>query len=476
MKFTKFIKFINPLESPDGSSPDRYSLDDKGIGNALADSVKGVLRYVADAKSWFYYTGVIWRKDHNGLRARELAKDYHGFLKTVAKEIKLKPKAMRSNEEYNFLEIVEDLSKNGVRKKMLDEAMSVHPLNRSDFDVKMNLLNCLNCTINLDNGNPHEHNPEDFITKVAQVHYDKTVKFPRWDKFISEIMCEEVELERYLKKSYGYGITGETKEECMFMEHGPSTRNGKGTLKESTMNVLGDYALNMQPDSLAKRKRNGGSGATPDIARNAGVRFVNVNEPDEDMVLDAALIKQLTGSDTITARFLYGNNFDFIPQFKIYVSTNHLPTTTDDTLFSSGRIKVIPFNRHFKESEQDRTLKSLFRTDECKSAILNWLLEGLKMYKDEGLIPPASVQIATSAYRRTTDTVVLFIEDATQKNASAKEIKTSEVYPLYKEWCAVKKLTPVTAQRFVGNLRNMGYVKRNAKDGHVVRGLDLNYN
>ena len=451
--------FINPLDDPN-----RYSLDDKGIGNAFADSVKDKLRFVADENCWRYFDKVRWRKDHAGLRSRELAKEYLDYLRGIAEDTE--------NEDLQAL--VGELAKSGARKTMLDEAKSVYPLRKSDFDTQKNLLNCLNCTIDLDTCQPREHDHNDFITKVASVRYDKNAKLAKFTSFTSEIMCGEIEKEKFLQKSLGYGITGDTRAECLFIFYGPTTRNGKGTLMESIINVLGDYALNMQPDSLAKRKRNGGSSASPDIARNAGVRIVSVNEPAEDMVLDAAIVKQLTGSDTITARFLYGNSFDFIPQFKIFISTNYLPAVTDDTLFASGRVIVIMFNRHFEEDKQDKTLKSLFRTEESKSAILNWLLQGLEMYRNEGLEVPKSVKEATSAYRQSTDTVGSFIKKMTVKNPNAKIQRTSVAFALYTKWCDQNNIVPVKLKNFVGLMRKSGYVKRDGKLGNVIHGIDIN--
>lgn len=455
--------FINPL-----NDPERYPLNDVGIGNAFADSFKEELRFVPEESSWYYYRVNRWRKDHAGLYARECAKKYLDYLRNIAAE----------TENIDLSKMVAELSKNGARKIMLDEAKSVHPVSKSDLDTRKDLFNCLNYTIDLNTGEARPHNPNDFLTKIAPVSHNKDAKCDRWKSFTNEIMCSNTETEKYLQKALGYGITGETNQECLFLLYGPTTRNGKGTLMESITNVMGDYSLNMQPDSLAKRKRYSGSSASPDIARNAGVRLVNINEPAEDMVLDAAIVKQLTGSDTVTARFLYGNSFDYIPQFNIFISTNHLPKVTDDTLFSSGRIRVIPFNQHFEEDgqpKQDRSLKSLFRTDESKSAILNWLLEGLMMYRREGLKAPQSVIDATLAYRQTTDSVDSFVKKVTATNPNAKKRKTSEIYLLYQRWCLEDNLTPVDIKKFVGLLKKMNLVKRDGKLGNVVQGLDINY-
>ena len=117
----------------------------------------------------------------------------------------------------------------------------------------------------------------------------------------------------------------------------------------------------------------------------AGVRFANISEPRRGLVLNEAQIKSMTGNDTLNARFLHENSFDFKPQFKLYVNTNYLPAITDMTLFSSGRIVIIPFDRHFEEWEQEQNLKAEFSILEVASAILNWLIEGYTLYKRKDL-------------------------------------------------------------------------------------------
>ena len=122
-----------------------------------------------------------------------------------------------------------------------------------------------------------------------------------------------------------------------------------------------------------------------DVARLAGVRFVNISEPDRSLRLDAALVKTMTGNDTMNARFLHENSFDFKPQFKLYINTNYRPAISDLTLFSSDRVIIVTFDRHFGEKEQDKNLKELFAMPNSQSAILNWLLDGYRLIQSEGL-------------------------------------------------------------------------------------------
>lgn len=156
-------------------------------------------------------------------------------------------------------------------------------------------------------------------------------------------------------------------------------------------------------------------GPSEEIARLAGSRFVNISEPEKKITLDAALTKRLTGNDTITARYLHENSFEFRPNFKIFINTNHRPNITDLTLFESGRIKIIPFDRHFEENEQDKDLKSTFAKPENMSGILNWMLEGYKLFRSQGLAMPDSVVQATTDYQIFSDKMGQFLMNALKK-------------------------------------------------------------
>ena len=195
------------------------------------------------------------------------------------------------------------------------------------------------------------------------------------------------------------------------------------------------------------------------MARLAGVRFVNIPEPGKGMVLDAAKVKAMTGNDTLNARFLHENSFDFQPQFKIYVNTNFLPVINDMTLFSSDRIIIIPFDRHFDEQSRDTTLKRQFAENGVQSAILNWLLEGYRMLQTEGLFLPHSVKAATDLYQHDSDKMLLFFEDNLVEDAAAEEL-TSRVYARYKGWCQENGCFPEGMKHFKQGLQAYAQVVR----------------
>ena len=142
----------------------------------------------------------------------------------------------------------------------------------------------------------------------------------------------------------------------------------------------------------------------------------------------------MTGNDTLNARFLHENSFDFKPNFKIFINTNYKPSVSDMTLFYSCRLKLIPFKRHFEEHEQDKGLKSFFAEGTNLSAIFNWCYEGYKRFRAEGLEDPAAVTTATKEYEAESDRVGQFV-DAWLEEGEAFEVRTSAVYKLYGEWC-----------------------------------------
>lgn len=183
--------------------------------------------------------------------------------------------------------------------------------------------------------------------------------------------------------------------ECMTILYGASTRNGKGTLCESVLKVLGSYGCTARPETIAQKNSTNSSQPSENIARLGRRSVCEYLRAGKGTGLKCSTGKKHDGQDTINARFLHENSFDFRPLFKLYTNTNYLPAVNDMTIFTSGRVIIIPFERHFDESEQDKTAKKEFAKPEVQSAILNWLLEGYSLLQKEGLSLPKSVKEAT---------------------------------------------------------------------------------
>ncbi len=228
---------------------------------------------------------------------------------------------------------------------------------------------------------------------------------------------------------------------------------------ESIMRVVGDYGRATRPETIAQRPNVNSQGPSEDIARLAGIRIANISEPSRGLLLNTAQVKSMTGNDSINARFLHENSFDFRPQFKLYINTNYLPVINDMTLFSSGRIIVIPFDRHFEEWEQDRQLKDEFAASDCQSAILNWLIEGFRSLDKEGFGECKAVKKAIEKYEYESNKLVLFAEDELQEMPGYR-IRTSDVYTYYSHWCQRNGYFAESMRNFLHELRKFGTVLR----------------
>ncbi|MDO4484254.1 MAG: phage/plasmid primase, P4 family [Clostridia bacterium] len=241
------------------------------------------------------------------------------------------------------------------------------------------------------------------------------------------------------------------------MFYGATTRNGKSTLLDTMEYLFGDYASHIQPETLAQQKDRNSRSASGDIARLDGVRLLHMSEPPKRMKFDVALLKTLLGRDKITARHLYEREFEFVPVFKLVVNTNYLPVVTDDTLFSSERVKVITFNRHFTPEEQDRELKGRLKSSENISGIFNWLLDGLKVYQQAGkrILAPESVKQATAAYREQSDKIKQFMRDCLIPTQGAC-VSGKEVYEAFSFWCKDNGYGTENKTNFFDELRSKG--------------------
>ncbi len=457
------LKELNPMDSA------KYPWNDIGAGHIFADFFQDSLRYVPERKMWFYYEDGIWNKDTGSLRAMKYCMELANLMYTFALEI------TDEDKRKSYMKYAAKWQNHSNRVNILKDAQVHHPIHYGDFDADIYAFNCKNGTLHIDTGEFTEHRSTDLLTKISTVTYDPTAHSERFSTYIDEIMSGDKDRAKFLQKILGYGLTGDTRHECMTILYGATTRNGKGTLCESVLKVLGEYGCTSRAETIAMKNYTNGSQPSEDVARLAGVRFVNISEPTKGMVLDAAKIKAMTGNDTLNARYLHENSFDFQPQFKIYVNTNYLPVINDMTLFTSDRIIIIPFDRHFDEQTRDTSLKQKFAEPEVQSAILNWLLEGYRLLRKEGLRLPKSVNDATERYQHDSDKMVLFFEDNLVADDTAEEL-TSTVYARYKGWCQENGCYPEGMKNFKQGLQVFApVVRKRPKHGGEKTTLLIGY-
>ena len=408
-----------------------YRWDEMSMAELFAEIYKDDTRYCTEHKCWYTYTGNVWERDLGSLVASERMKEFTRLLHLYSGEIQDEDRGKE------FKTFTAKLGDRRARDRMLKDACSVFPIRASQFDGNPYLINCKNGTFDLQTMKFRPANSEDFITMQTNFEYtlSKDISFPRWDSFIDEIMCGDKGLTDFLQRALGYSLLGKANEECMFIAYGATTRNGKGTLFNTLFSMLGDYAKAPKVNMICKGKFDSDiSKPNPALCSLQGARFVTLSEPPENAMLDEEAIKNYTGGDPVTTRQLYGETFTFIPQFKMWLSCNTLPSVSDKTIFSSDRIKLIEFNKHFSESERDPSLKSKLLTPDAMRYIFKWLLEGYIKYKKVGLVQPEQMREAVETYERENDKVASFYEEKCVAEEGS-QVSGMALYMSYKNWC-----------------------------------------
>lgn len=270
---------------------------------------------------------------------------------------------------------------------------------------------------------------------------------------------------RYVQKCVGYSLTGSTQEQCAFFLYGTG-RNGKTTFLEVFRSILGDYAVNIQPETLMV-KAGGGSSANSDIARLKAARVVTSEETNEGMRLNEGLLKQLTGGDVVTARKLYSEEFEFEPQFKLWMATNHKPRIRGTDIGIWRRIHLIPFTVQIPDCQVDKTLKYQLRKE--IDQIFKWAVDGCLLWQREGISLPVAVQAATQEYRKEMDTIKAFLDDRCEI-APELEMKSSALYAIYAHWCAETNEYQLPSSKFGAEIARR-FDKIRHKDGIYYQGI-----
>jgi P4 family phage/plasmid primase-like protien len=342
------------------------------------------------------------------------------------------------------------------------------PITPEAFDQDSWLFNVRNGTLDLRTGVLRAHRREDFLTKLAPVTYIPDAVATTWEAFLERIFSMDTEMIRFVQRVVGYCLTGQTSEQCLFVNYGRGA-NGKTTLTRTIVDLLGDYAQWTPTQTLLAKR---GEAIENDLARLRGARFVAAVETDGGRRLAEALVKQLTGGDKIAARFLYGEYFEFLPTFKLWLATNHRPEIkgTDHAIWR--RIRLIPFNVTIPEAEWDRNLAEKLRAE--FPGILRWAIEGCLAWQRDGLGLPDPVKQATSEYRATMDVIGAFLVECCEEDPEGIAGAT-DLYTAYVAWCEQSREHPETQRRFGDALSERGY----GLDRHPVtrrkirRGLGL---
>ena len=459
-----YIKDNHPERADENFSA--YEWSEMGMACLFGELYDREATYCPEHKSWYTYHEGAWRKDEGAILVSEKLKDFVRLMILYCGEIE------DDDLRKNYTSFVNKMGDRRMRDRILKDATGVMHTPATKFDADPYLINCLNGTYDLRDCTFREHSWEDYLTMQTAFKHtvSRDVKCERWEKFIDEVTQGDKDKADFLQRALGYSMLGMSNEECMFILHGKTTRNGKSTMLNTIETMLGDYAK-VAPVGMICRgdRQKDAEAASPTLAGLKGKRFVTMSESNEYGKLDEEKIKQLTGGEEISARALYQSAITFKPQFTLWLSCNDLPMVTDKSLFASQRIKVVEFNRHFSPSEQDTHLKDELTSPEAMSGIFMWLVRGYKRYKDRGLTMADSLVEVVSKYERDNDLILQFLESRCER-ADEATIKAKDLYNAFKLWAKSEGAYVLSARKFNSEMERHPewFDRKSTSSGYVI--------
>jgi putative DNA primase/helicase len=424
--------------------PSGFRLTETGNAERLAYQYDSILRWCELWKKWLVYNGTHWQIDVSH-RARQLAKE------TVRKMYEESAAADDDERRQKLVKYALQSESEKARRAMLELAKGEGkiPALSHQFDADPWLLNVANGTIDLRTGTLRPHSTADYITKYIPIAYDPDASCPQWEAFLASLMAGNDDVVDFLWKSIGYSLTGDTREDCLFLLYGTGA-NGKSTFLTILRALLVDYGKQAAFSTFLHQDR---ETVRNDLADLQGARLVVASETDEGKRFSLSVVKQLTGQDKVKARFLFAENFEYAPQLKIWLATNHKPVIkgTDDAIWR--RIRLIPFTQKFEGVSKDDNMRDKLLAE--LPGILAWAVRGCLAWQKEKLPMPETVKNATAGYKAESDIIGGFLEECCLLNPQA-QVKSSALYNAYITFSGDKLMTQTA---FSLNLLERGYTK-----------------
>ena len=435
------------LSTAPATPPKAFRLTDIGNAERLIDQFGRDLRYVPAWKTWLVWDQRRWAYDTTKQVERYAKAAVRSMLGDARNphcpdDIKAALRAHAYKSESNK-------SINAMLARATaepDVAISHTELDRDPW-----LLTVANGELDLRTAQLTDHRRETLATKIVDVTWDPEARCDRWEAFLSRVLGGSQELIDFVQRAVGYSLTGLTTEECLFFLYGTG-RNGKTTFLEIVRAVTGEYATQADFTTFLEGRTDGGP--RNDIARLFGARVVTSSEVGENKKLNEPLMKSLTGGDTIAARRLYSEAFEFEPAFKLWLAANHKPkiTGTDEGMWS--RIRLVPFTVQIPEAERDAGLRDVLEAE--LPGILAWAVAGCRLWQRRGLGAPLEVRDATAAYRVEQDLLGAFLDEYCEVGESYSA-STPPLYDAYKEWAHDSEIKPLSKIAFGRQLGDRGF-------------------
>lgn len=428
---------------------------DAANGQRLVKASEENIAWIPDSNSWWVYDGRRWHQDKHGTVQKLCERVAHSIFTEVGE-------ADTGSAPQLGKWAATSLSKQHLQA-MEWAARPYLSQSYDRFDTDPWLLNVENGTVDLRTGELRAHDRDDFITKLLPICYSPEAKCPQWEEFLLHVMAKDSEVVSFIQTAVGYTLTGNVNEQCFFILYGVGA-NGKSVFLEVLQSLLGDFSRPIEMRALLQ-KRSISEAVRNDLAALRGTRLAVASEANREVRLDEALIKSLTGSDKITARFLYQEFFDFYPAFKIWIAVNHLPGIHGDDEAIWRRVRLIPFSVVIPKQNQTRDLASKLLNDEAPG-ILSWAVRGCLRWRKEGLPVPTSIRQAIAAYRQSNDPVGEFLAEWTIHSTTISwrkpqgSVACGVLYRSYCQWCETNGETPDSLKHFGEMMRKRGYLTK----------------
>lgn len=449
--------------APLGSFADysRYQpLTDMGNGARFAFLHRDVFRYADTTKQWFYWNGRQWELDC--LQAMKVK------AKETIRRMTMAASNLPDDERTRHLKHI-ITSQNATRiEAMLKLAQSEPgiPIKPEAFDIHPFELNVHNGIIDLKSGRLMPHDPARMHSMIAGCEFHPDAACPRWEQFIREVTGNDAELGEFLQRAAGYSLTGDVREQVLFFLHGVGN-NGKSVYLHMNRTVMGDYATEAAPGLLIEKRFEDHPAGLADLR---GRRFVSTIETGKAKSLAEHLVKWITGSDRLKARFMHGNWFEFEPSHKIALAANDKPIIRGRDLGIWRRILLIPFTERFDGIKEDKTLRDKLALE--LPGILAWAVRGCIKWQESGLMIPERVKAAVQEYRAEMDVFADFFELHVEVDERAS-CPARAINDAINNFLKSRGESPVSTRAVADMLQERGFVRERSRSGTIWMGLRL---